>query len=44
MSKEKAYKLLALQEGISNSAAKDLIDRGMVYANNKKVVIARGVV
>ncbi len=42
MSKEKAYKLLALQEGISNSAAKDLIDRGMVYANNKKVVIARG--
>ncbi|MEA1917281.1 MAG: RNA pseudouridine synthase [Campylobacterota bacterium] len=42
MSKEKAYKVLALQEGISNTKAKDLIDRGLVYSNNKKVMIARG--
>lgn len=42
MAEDKAYKLLAEQEGISNSKAKDLIDRGLVYANNKKVVIARG--
>ena len=40
--KEKAYKLLALQEGISNRAAKDLIDRGVVFSGNKKVQIARG--
>ena len=39
---EKAYKLLAIQEGISNGMAKNLIDKGLVYANNKKVVIARG--
>lgn len=39
---EKAYKLLALQEGISNRAAKDLIDRGVVYSNGKKVAVARG--
>ncbi|MEA1918252.1 MAG: RNA pseudouridine synthase [Campylobacterota bacterium] len=42
MSKEKAYKLLAVQEGISNNQAKSLIDRGLVYVGNKKVVIARG--
>ena len=42
MPKEKAYKLLAIQEGISNKKAKDLIDRGLVYVGNKKVVIARG--
>ena len=30
--KEKAYKLLALQEGISNNKAKELIDKGLVYA------------
>jgi len=42
MSKEKAYKLLALQEGISNKEAKSMIDRGLVYVGNKKVVIARG--
>ncbi len=41
MSTEKAYKLLALQEGISNRAAKDLIDRGVVYAGGKKVALAR---
>lgn len=39
---EKAYKLLAGQEGISNRAAKDLIDRGVVYSGGKKVVVARG--
>jgi 23S rRNA-/tRNA-specific pseudouridylate synthase len=38
---EKAYKLLALQEGISNRDAKELIDRGVVYAMGKKVIIAR---
>jgi sec-independent protein translocase protein TatC len=31
MSKEKAYKLLAIQENISNNQAKSLIDRGLVY-------------
>ncbi len=39
---EKAYKLLAKQENISNSKAKELIDRGLVRANGKKVLIARG--
>jgi 23S rRNA pseudouridine1911/1915/1917 synthase len=42
MSKEKAYKLLAIQENISNNQAKSLIDRGLVYVGNKKVMIARG--
>ena len=39
---QKAYKLLALQENISNNEAKDLIDRGLVSVNGKKVQIARG--
>jgi 23S rRNA pseudouridine1911/1915/1917 synthase len=39
---EKAYKLLAVQEGISNKEAKSMIDRGLVYVGNKKVMIARG--
>lgn len=38
---EKAYKLLAVQENISNRAAKDLIDRGVVYAGGAKVTLAR---
>ena len=42
MSKEKAYKLLAQQEKISNKKAKEMIDRGLVYVGNKKVKIARG--
>ena len=42
MATEKAYKLLAAQEGISNGAAKSMIDRGLVYVGNKKVMIARG--
>ena len=42
MAIEKAYKLVAIQEGISNNAAKSMIDRGLVYVGNKKVMIARG--
>lgn len=42
MAKEKAYKVLAIQEGISNSQAKSLIDRGLVYVGNNKVILARG--
>ena len=42
MATEKAYKLLAMQEGVSNSQAKSMIDRGLVYVGNKKVMIARG--
>ncbi|QOP41893.1 RluA family pseudouridine synthase [Sulfurimonas marina] len=42
MATEKAYKLVAQQEGISNSQAKSMIDRGLVYVGNKKVMIARG--
>jgi len=38
---EKAYKLLAIQEKITNRSAKDLIDRGVVYSGGKKVVMAR---
>lgn len=39
---DKAYKLLAKQEKISNSKAKDLIDRGLVKVGDRKVLIARG--
>jgi 23S rRNA pseudouridine1911/1915/1917 synthase len=39
---DKAYKLLALQENISNSKAKELIDKGLVKVGDKKVLIARG--
>lgn len=42
MAQEKAYKLLALQEGISNNEAKALIDDGLVFAKGQKVLIARG--
>ena len=38
---EKAYKLLAIQEGVSNSKAKEWIDKGIVYIENKKVTLAR---
>jgi 23S rRNA pseudouridine1911/1915/1917 synthase len=41
MSTEKAYKLLATQQGISNKKAKELIDRGLVYVADRKVKIAR---
>lgn len=39
---EKAYKLLAAQLDISNAQAKSMIDRGLAYVGNKKVMIARG--
>ncbi|RXK05324.1 pseudouridine synthase family protein [Halarcobacter bivalviorum] len=42
MAYDKAYKVLAKQEGISNSKAKELIDKGLVRAQGKKVLIARG--
>ncbi len=42
MALEKAYKVLAKQLNVSNGEAKSLIDRGLVYAGNKKVMIARG--
>jgi RluA family pseudouridine synthase len=41
MKLEKAYKLLATQENISNKKAKELIDNGLVYVNGKKLTIAR---
>ncbi len=44
MREEKAYKLLSLQEGISNNEAKKLIDNGLVYAKGEKLKIARGLV
>ncbi|CAA6806527.1 MAG: FIG000124: Ribosomal large subunit pseudouridine synthase D (EC [uncultured Campylobacterales bacterium] len=43
-SQEKAYKLLAIQEGISNGSAKDLIDKGLVYSRGNKVKIARALI
>ncbi|WP_232086735.1 pseudouridine synthase family protein [Helicobacter winghamensis] len=39
---QKAYKLLALQENISNNEAKAIIDRGLVNVKGKKILIARG--
>lgn len=42
MEYDKAYKVLAKQENISNSKAKELIDKGLVTAKGKKVMIARG--
>jgi len=38
---EKAYKILALQFGISNNQAKELIDQGCVFSQGKKIAIAR---
>jgi 23S rRNA pseudouridine1911/1915/1917 synthase len=38
---DKAYKVLAQQQDISNKKAKDLIDRGLVFVEDKKVKIAR---
>jgi 23S rRNA pseudouridine1911/1915/1917 synthase len=40
--KDKAYKLLAKQENVSNTKAKELIDKGLVYVGGKKLTIARG--
>jgi len=44
MKQDKAYKVLAKQEGISNSKAKDLIDDGLVFVGDKKLRIARGMI
>ncbi|MCF6206374.1 MAG: RluA family pseudouridine synthase [Sulfurovum sp.] len=41
MAKEKAYKVLAEQKGLSNKKAKELIDRGLVFVGDKQVKIAR---
>ncbi len=41
MKSDKAYKLLAKQEKISNRAAKELIDRGVVFSHGRKIVVAR---
>jgi len=41
MATDKAYKVLAIQQGISNKKAKDLIDKGLVFVEDKKVKIAR---
>ncbi|WP_195836275.1 pseudouridine synthase family protein [Campylobacter portucalensis] len=38
---EKAYKILALQENISNNEAKKLIDNNLVFIGNKRLNIAR---
>jgi 23S rRNA pseudouridine1911/1915/1917 synthase len=39
--KDKAYKVLAKQKDISNNKAKALIDSGVVFIGDRKVVIAR---
>ena len=41
MATDKAYKVLAQAQEISNKKAKELIDRGLVYVEDKKVKIAR---
>jgi len=41
MPTDKAYKVLALSREISNNKAKELIDRGLVFVEDKKVKIAR---
>jgi 23S rRNA pseudouridine1911/1915/1917 synthase len=41
MATDKAYKVLAQQQEISNNKAKELIDRGIVFVEDKKVKIAR---
>lgn len=44
MATDKAYKVLALSQDISNNKAKELIDRGIVYVEDKKVKIARAMI
>lgn len=41
MATDKAYKVLARQLDISNKKAKEIIDRGLVYVEDRKVRIAR---
>ncbi len=38
---DKAYKLLSIQLGISNKKAKEMIDKGLVQANGKRINLAR---
>ncbi len=38
MGMDKAYKLLAIQENISNSKAKELIDKGLVRVGDKRAL------
>jgi 23S rRNA pseudouridine1911/1915/1917 synthase len=42
MAKDKAYKLVAIQANISNTKAKELIDKGLVSVGGRKLTIARG--
>jgi 23S rRNA pseudouridine1911/1915/1917 synthase len=42
--KDKVYKVLAIQHGLSNSKAKDLCDKGLVYMHGKRVNIARAII
>ena len=42
MARDKAYKLVAWQENISNKKAKELIDKGLVSVGGRKLTIARG--
>jgi len=42
--KDKAYKVLASQEGISNGKAKSLCDRGLVSLEGKRLKIARALI
>ena len=44
MKKDKVYKVLAIQNDISNSKAKELCDKGLVYMHGKRVSIARAIV
>ena len=42
--KDKVYKVLAISHGLSNSKAKELCDKGLVYMHGKRVNIARAIV
>lgn len=41
MAMDQAFKVLAIQENISNNKAKVLIDKGLVFVGDKQVKIAR---
>ena len=42
--KDKLYRVLARQENISTNRAKELVDRGLVSMNGKRVTIARALI
>ncbi len=44
MKKDKVYKVLAISHGLSNSKAKELCDKGLVYMHGKRINIARAIV